>query len=86
MRADSIKVEAGVGPITGTYNASNVLVLDTANAPIAVRANLFGGSGHVVRLYMKTSNGYVVDPSPIFRLLPTFLSSSNLANTHTSAS
>lgn len=59
LRGDSIKVEAGVGPITGTYNASNVLVLDTANAPISVRANLLGGEGQVVRLYMKTSNSFI---------------------------
>ncbi|PIL33769.1 hypothetical protein GSI_04394 [Ganoderma sinense ZZ0214-1] len=59
LRADDIKIEAGVGPITGTYNATSVLMLDTSNSPIAVRANLLGGAGRVVHLYMKTSNGFI---------------------------
>ena len=64
LRADDIKVEAGVGPIVGTYNATNVLILDTSNSPIAVRANLLGGAGRVVHAYMKTSNRCVSDPRP----------------------
>ncbi|KAI1790402.1 hypothetical protein LXA43DRAFT_513251 [Ganoderma leucocontextum] len=59
LRADAIKIESRIGPITGTYNATRVLVLDTANAPIMVRANLLGGDDHVVRLFIKTSNGLI---------------------------
>ena len=66
---DTITVQSRSGPITGTYNATTMLALNTANAPIAVRANLLGGSDRVIPLFLITSNRYVcpIHPPPPFR-------------------
>ncbi|KAI0696204.1 hypothetical protein C8T65DRAFT_37507 [Cerioporus squamosus] len=54
-----VLVKSSNGAITGTYNTSTSLVLETSNAPITVNANLLNGNERPTVLYAKTSNGRV---------------------------
>jgi len=49
------------GEISGTFNASDSLVLESTNGAIIASVGLLNGNGaKPTELFMKTSNGYAV--------------------------
>ena len=59
LASDVITVTTVNAAIHGTFNASESLVLKTANAPIVVRANLLNGdknNGNATHAVLSTSN------------------------------
>ena len=61
VAANRVAIRTTNAPIRGTFNASSALLLETANAPIVVRANLVNGAifgeGQPTVATLRTANG-----------------------------